>query len=94
MQKFENGGIFMAIKVTLGWVGFKKSYVINRVGQAKILCLLTRWVGGSKKGQKYAYVIYEWSLVLEITSLKVYNRFYSTQGHFLSGSCFLQHENP
>ena len=28
-----------------GWVGFKKSYVINRVGQAKILCLLIWWVG-------------------------------------------------
>ena len=42
-------------------MGFK-SYVIDRVGQVKILCLLTRWVGGSKKGPKYAYVIYEWSL--------------------------------
>ena len=52
----------MAIKVTLGWVGFEKSYVINRVGQVKILFLLTTWVGGSKKGHKYAYVIYEWSL--------------------------------
>ena len=50
------------LKVSFGWVGFKKSYVINRVGETKILCLLTRWVGGSKKGQKYAYVIYEWSL--------------------------------
>ena len=43
-------------------MGFKKSYVINKVGQAKILCVLTMWVGGSKKGPKYAYVIYEWSL--------------------------------
>ena len=60
----------MVIKVTLGWVGFKKSYVINRVGQAKILCLLTRWVGGSKKGQKYAYVIYEWSLTEFFSSRK------------------------
>ena len=32
-----------------GWVGFKKSYVIIRVGLAKIICLLTKWVGGSKK---------------------------------------------
>ena len=24
--------------------------------------MLTRWVGGSKKGPKHAYVIYEWSL--------------------------------
>ena len=31
-------------------------------GSAKILRLLTRWVGGSKKGQKHAYVIFEWSL--------------------------------
>ena len=44
-------------------MGFKKSYVINRVGQEKILCLLTRWVGGSKKGPKYAYIIFEWSLI-------------------------------
>ena len=44
-------------------MGLKKSYVINRVGLAKILRLLTRWVGGSKKGPKYAYVIFEWSLI-------------------------------
>ena len=43
-------------------MGFKESYVIDRVGQVKILGLLTRWVGGSKKASKYAYVIYEWSL--------------------------------
>ena len=43
------------------WVGFKKSYVINRGGSCKILRLLTRWVGGSKKGLKHAYVIFEWS---------------------------------
>ena len=46
-----------------GWVGFQKSYVIIRVGHGKCLRLLTRWVGGVKKGQKYAYVIFEWSLV-------------------------------
>ena len=39
------------------WVGFKKSYVINRGGSCKILRLLTRWVRGSKKGPKHAYVI-------------------------------------
>ena len=37
--------------------------MINRVGQEKILCLLTRWVGGSEKGPKHAYVIYERSLI-------------------------------
>ena len=45
------------------WVGFKKSYVINRGGSCKILRLLTRWVGGSKKALKHAYVIFEWSLM-------------------------------
>ena len=44
------------------WVGFQKSYVIIRVGPGKCLRLLTRWVGGVKKGPKYAYVIFEWSL--------------------------------
>ena len=28
----------------------------------KCLRPITRWVGGVKKGQKYAYVIFEWSL--------------------------------
>ena len=46
------------------WVGLQKSYVINGVGHEKILCLLTRWVGGSENGLKYAYVIFEWSLIL------------------------------
>ena len=36
----------------LGWVGFQNSYVIFRVGHGKCLHLLTRWVGGVKKGQK------------------------------------------
>ena len=45
-----------------GWVGLEKSYVITGVGHAKILRLLTRWVGGSKKDLKHAYVIFEWSL--------------------------------
>ena len=44
------------------WVGLQKSYVINGVGHEKILCLLTRWVGGSENGLKHAYVIFEWSL--------------------------------
>ena len=48
-QKFENGGTFMEIKVTLGWVGFKKSYIINRVGQEKsYVCLQGGWVGQKK----------------------------------------------
>jgi hypothetical protein len=34
------------------------------VGHDKWLRLLTRWVGGVKKGQKYAYVILEWSLTV------------------------------
>ena len=46
----------------MGWVGFWKSYVIFRVGHSKCLRLLTRWVGGVKKGQKHAYIIFEWSL--------------------------------
>ena len=48
-------------KIFLGWVGFQKSYVIFRVGHGKCLRMLTRWVGGEKKGQKHAYVIFEWS---------------------------------
>ena len=52
----------MVKKQIMGWVGFQKYYVIFRVGHGKCLRLLTRWVGGVKKGQKYAYVIFEWSL--------------------------------
>ena len=44
------------------WVGFQKSYVIVRLGHGKCLRPITRWVGGVKKGQKHAYVIFEWSL--------------------------------
>ena len=40
MQKFEDGG-----KVTLGWVGFKTTYVINRVGRAKTV-MFVYMVGG------------------------------------------------
>jgi hypothetical protein len=54
------------------WVGFKKSYVINWGGSCKILRLLTRWVGGSKKGLKHAYVIFEWSLTY-FTNVKNWN---------------------
>ena len=43
-------------------MGFQKYYVIIRVGHGKCLRLLTRWVGGVKKGPKNAYVIFEWSL--------------------------------
>ena len=45
------------------WVGFQKSYVIVRLGHGKCLRPITRWVGGVKKGQKHAYVIFEWSLI-------------------------------
>ena len=58
-----------------GWVGFQKSYVIIRVGHGKCLRLLTRWVGGVKKGPKYAYVIFEWSL----KSWLVQNLWHKTQ---------------
>ena len=43
-------------------MGFQKSYVIFQVGHGKCLRLITRWVGGVKKGPKHAYVIFEWSL--------------------------------
>ena len=46
-----------------GWVGFQKSYVIFRVGHDKWLRVLTRWMGGVKKGHKYANVILKWSLI-------------------------------
>ena len=46
----------------MGWVGFQKSYVILKVGHGKCLRPITRWVGGVKKGQNHAYVIFEWSL--------------------------------
>ena len=44
------------------WVGFQKSYVIVGVGHGKCLRPITRWVGGVKKGQNNAYVIFELSL--------------------------------
>ena len=47
-------------KNLLGVVGLQKIASNLEGGFPKILRLLTRWVGGSKKGQKYAYVIYEW----------------------------------
>ena len=46
----------------MGWVSFQKSYVILRVGHGKCLRPITSWVGGVKKGQNHAYVIFEWSL--------------------------------
>ena len=49
-------------KKNMEWVGFQKNYVIFKVGHWKLLRPLTRWVGGLKKGQKHAYVIFEWSL--------------------------------
>ena len=49
----------------MGWVGFRKYYIIFRVGHGKCLRPITRWVGGVKKGQKHAYVIFEWSLMAD-----------------------------
>ena len=51
-------------------MGFQKSYVIFRVGHGKSLRLITRWVGGVKKGPKHAYVIFEWSLRQLLNSLE------------------------
>ena len=53
-----------------GRVGFQKYYVIFRLGHCKCLRPLTRWVGGVKKGQKYAYVIFEWSLRISALASK------------------------
>ena len=50
----------------MGWVGFQKYYVILRVGRGKCLRLITMWVGGVKKGQKHAYVMFEWSLTKHV----------------------------
>ena len=44
-----------------GWIS-KNLTQFNGVGQAKILHLLTRWLGRSKKGLKSTYVIHEWSV--------------------------------
>ena len=52
----------------MGWVGFQKSYVILRVGHGKCLRPITRWVGGAKKGQNHAYVIFEWSLISDTSN--------------------------
>ena len=50
-------------KKIFGVGGFWKIlYVIIRVGYGKCLRWLTRWVGGVKKGQKYAYVIFDYLL--------------------------------
>ena len=45
----------------VGRVGVKSDTV--RLGHGKCLRLLTRWLGGVKKGLKHAYVIFEWSLI-------------------------------
>lgn len=41
-------------------VGLEKTYVSYKVGNAKILCILTRRVDGSKKGLKFVYKTSEW----------------------------------
>ena len=61
------------------WVGLQKSYVINGVGHEKVLCLLTRWVGGSENGLKYAYVIFEWSLRMKKDSIMILKRIRKNQ---------------
>ena len=61
MEKQLNNAIVK--KMFFGWVGFRKYYVIFRLGHGKCLRRLTRWVGGVKKGPKNAYVIFEWSLI-------------------------------
>ena len=54
-------------------MGFQKYYVIIWVGHGRCLRLLTRWVGGVKKGQKYADVIFEWSLTYHLQNvLKIF----------------------
>ena len=57
-------------KISLGLGGFQNILCNLQVGFGKILCMLTRWVGGSKKGPKYAYVIYEWSLTHAVSASK------------------------
>ena len=37
-------------------MGVAKSYIIIRVGQQKSYPSVSKWVGGSKKDPKYAYV--------------------------------------
>ena len=59
IEKWQDNGQ----KKIMGWVGIQKYYVILRVGHGKCLHLITRWVGGVKKGQKHAYVVFEWSLI-------------------------------
>ena len=49
------------IKVFLGTIQILRKQ-LGWVGHGKCLLLLTRWVGGSKKDLKHAYVIFEWSL--------------------------------
>ena len=61
-RKLKKARVFFFFEISsfLGSRGnnlFQKSYVIFRVGHDKWLHLLTRWVVGVKKGQKYAYVV-------------------------------------
>ena len=45
-----------------GWV-WGNADVMFEVGMKKCWRLLIKWVGGSKKGQKHADIILEWSLI-------------------------------
>ena len=61
MSFWDRSGSQSKNNLGVEWAGFRKSYVILIVGYGKCLRPITRWVGGVKKGQKYAYVIFEWS---------------------------------
>ena len=57
-------------KIFMGWVGFRKSYVIYRP-----MPTTNYKVGGVKKGQKHAYVIFEWYLIFQnSTTVNILNK--------------------
>ena len=63
----DHSNITYLSKIMDGWVGAKKKlgnwvfkYLMS--GSWQMFTLLTRWARGVKKGQKHAYVIFEWSL--------------------------------
>ena len=52
-------------------MSFQKFYIIFIVGHDKCLRSLTGWIGGMKKRQKYAYVVFEWSLMHKINQFSL-----------------------
>ena len=55
IQKWKDFCLRINIPKNLrGWVGFRESYVIFKVGHGKSLRPITRWVGGVKKAKKHA----------------------------------------